>query len=147
MARYYLQLHKSHQPDSVTAQMSQAKPETSSRYEELNQSTVLSLFFPLIYPALSLCQYASHPESEILSLYLSNINNGQKKHLLRSVVTADKHLVIRTVLFLYFTAWKLFFVKSLSYKFFYKCKRTYIYFSVFMDISLCGVKGPFGCFN
>ena len=34
MAKYYLQLHKSLQPDSVAARLAQATPETSTRYEE-----------------------------------------------------------------------------------------------------------------
>ena len=37
MARHYLQLHKTLQPDSVAARLSQATPDTSSRYSELNQ--------------------------------------------------------------------------------------------------------------
>ena len=37
MARHYLQLHKSLQPDSVAARISQATPETSSRNSKLNQ--------------------------------------------------------------------------------------------------------------
>ena len=37
MARHYLQLHKSLQPDLVAARISQATPVTSSRYSELNQ--------------------------------------------------------------------------------------------------------------
>ena len=39
MARHYLQLHKSLQPDSVAARISQATPDTSYRYSELNQFT------------------------------------------------------------------------------------------------------------
>lgn len=37
MAKYYMQLHKSLQPDSAAAKMSQATPETTQRYDELNQ--------------------------------------------------------------------------------------------------------------
>ena len=47
MAKYYLQLHKSLQPDSVAARMAQATPETSTRYEELNQLSGFEPAFPL----------------------------------------------------------------------------------------------------
>ena len=50
MARHYLQLHKSLLPDSVAARMAQASPDTSSRYEELNQ---LQSFEPAFPPNLS----------------------------------------------------------------------------------------------
>ena len=50
IAKYYLQLHKSLQPDSVAARMAQATPETSTRYEELNQ---LSGFEPAFPPQLA----------------------------------------------------------------------------------------------
>ena len=50
MARHYLQLHKSLLPDSVGARMTQASPDTSSRYEELNQ---LQGFEPAFLPNLS----------------------------------------------------------------------------------------------
>jgi len=50
MAQYYLQLHKSLQPDLVVARMALATPETSTRYEELNQ---LSGFEPAFPPQLA----------------------------------------------------------------------------------------------
>jgi len=50
MAKYYLQLHKSLQPDPVAARMARATPETSSRYEKLNQ---LSGFEPAFPPQLA----------------------------------------------------------------------------------------------
>ena len=50
MAKYYLQLHKSLQTDSVAARMSLATPDTSSRYDELNQ---LHGFEPAFPPHLS----------------------------------------------------------------------------------------------
>ena len=37
MAKYYLQLHKSLQPDSVAARLAQATPDTTTHYEEVNQ--------------------------------------------------------------------------------------------------------------
>ena len=46
MTRHYLQLHKSLQPDSVAARMSQATPETSARYHELNQLHGFEPAFP-----------------------------------------------------------------------------------------------------
>ena len=46
MARHYLQLHKSLQPDSVVARISQATPETSSHYSELNQLQGFEPAFP-----------------------------------------------------------------------------------------------------
>ena len=52
---------------------------------------------------------------------------------LRSVVIADKHLVIRTVLFLYFTACKLFLSSHVR-----------INFSTRLDIGLFGAK-DFSC--
>ena len=50
MAKYYLQLHKSLQPDPVAARMARATPETSTRYEKLNQ---LSGFEPAFPPQLA----------------------------------------------------------------------------------------------
>ena len=50
MARYYLQLHKSLQTDSVAARMSQATPDTSSRYDELNQLHGFEPAFPSVAP-------------------------------------------------------------------------------------------------
>ena len=51
MARHHdLQLHKSLLPDSVGARMAQASPDTSSRYEELNQLQGLEPAFLRIYP-------------------------------------------------------------------------------------------------
>ena len=46
MARHYLQLHKSLLPDSVKARKAQATPDTSSRYEELNQLQDFEPAFP-----------------------------------------------------------------------------------------------------
>ena len=47
---YYLQLHKSLQTDSVAARMSQATPDTSSRYDELNQLHGFEPAFPSVAP-------------------------------------------------------------------------------------------------
>ena len=46
MAKYYLQLDKSLQPDSVAARKVQATTDTTSRYEELNQLNGFEPAFP-----------------------------------------------------------------------------------------------------
>ena len=51
MARHYLQLHKSLQPDLGAARISQATPETSSRYSELNQLQGFEPAFPTPFPS------------------------------------------------------------------------------------------------
>ena len=50
ISRHCLQLYKSLLPDNVKARMAQATPDTSSRYEELNQ---LQGFEPAFPPNLS----------------------------------------------------------------------------------------------
>ena len=52
MASCYLQLHKSLQTDSVATRMSQATPDTSSRYDELNQLDGFEPAFPSVAPLL-----------------------------------------------------------------------------------------------
>ena len=53
MAKCFLQLHKSLQPDSVTARMAQATPDTTTRYEELNQLRGFEPAFPQQAPRTS----------------------------------------------------------------------------------------------